>query len=89
MTDKHELETSESACHLSPGSEEPRERFDKNGNRWVKVYTGAGEHFKNWLEQCRQLGEVEVEEANTKGLKCFEGSGEKAYTIWLRIKTEK
>jgi len=42
--------------------EQVREKIDEKGNRWRKVYFGGGEHFRNWLEQCRELGEVEVEE---------------------------
>jgi len=30
-----------------------RERIDEKGNKWRKVYFGGGEHFRNWLEQCR------------------------------------
>ena len=39
-----------------------QERIDEEGNRWRKVYFGGGEHFENWLAQCRELGEVLVEE---------------------------
>ena len=45
-----------------------REKVDEEGNKWMKVYFGGGEHFRNWLEQCRELGEVEVEEVDSKGL---------------------
>ena len=64
-----------------------RERVDEKGNRWLKVYFGGGSHFRNWLEQYIEIyGEenVEVEEVNCTGLKCFEESGEKAYRIWVR-----
>ncbi|TRZ54149.1 MAG: hypothetical protein D4S01_00035 [Dehalococcoidia bacterium] len=61
-----------------------RERIDERGNRWRKVYFGGGEHFRNWLEQCRELGEVEVEEIDSKGFKCFEEGGEKLYRIWMK-----
>jgi len=61
-----------------------REKIDEQGNRWRKVYFGGGAHFRNWLEQCRELGEVEVEEVDATGLKCFEESGEKLYRIWVR-----
>ena len=33
-----------------------KERVDEEGNRWTKVYFGGGQHFKNWLEQCEELG---------------------------------
>jgi argininosuccinate lyase len=65
--------------------EKVRERVDAQGVKWKKVYFGGGEHFKNWLAQCRELGEVEVEEVNARGYKCFEEAGEKLYRIWLRV----
>jgi len=61
-----------------------RERVDEKGNRWRKVYFGGGEHFRNWLEQCQQLGEVEVEEVDSAGFKCYEEVGEKLYRIWMK-----
>lgn len=61
-----------------------REKVDQQGNRWRKVYFGGGAHLRNWLEQCRELGEVEVEEVDATGLKCFEEAGEKLYRIWMR-----
>ena len=64
-----------------------REKIDKQGNRWKKVYFGGGEHFKNWLAQSKELGEVMVEEADSTGYKCFEENGEKLYRIWLRMDT--
>ncbi|MDY6971482.1 MAG: hypothetical protein SV775_04035 [Thermodesulfobacteriota bacterium] len=59
--------------------------IDKEGNRWTKVYFGGGHHFKNWLEQCKELGEVMVEEVDATGYKCFEDGGEKAYRIWMKM----
>ncbi len=50
-----------------------KERVDKEGNRWTKVYFGGEEHFKDWLGQCKGLGEVRVEEVDSTGYKCFEG----------------
>ena len=64
-----------------------REKIDKQGNRWKKVYFGGGEHFKNWLSQSKELGEVMVEEVDSTGYKCFEATGEKLYRIWLRMDT--
>jgi hypothetical protein len=64
--------------------EKVKEKVDASGNRWRKVYFGGGAHFRNWLEQCRELGEVEVEEVDSKGFKCFEESGEKIYRIWMK-----
>ncbi len=66
-----------------------KERIDEQGNKWKKVYFGGGEHFKNWLEQCRELGEVMVEEADSTGYKCFEMAGEKLYRIWMKVDPEK
>jgi hypothetical protein len=37
-----------------------KERVDEKGNKWRKVYFGGGAHFENWLDQCRELGEVQV-----------------------------
>jgi len=62
-----------------------KEKIDGKGNRWRKVYFGGGAHFRNWLEQCRQLGEVQVEEIDPKGFKCYEESGERLYRIWMRV----
>jgi len=61
-----------------------QERVDEKGIRWKKVYFGGGAHFRNWLEQCKELGEVAVEEVDSTGFKCFEEGGEKLYRIWLR-----
>jgi hypothetical protein len=60
------------------------EKIDEAGNKWRKVYLGGGAHFRNWLEQCRELGEVMVEEVDSKGYKCFELAGEKLYRIWMK-----
>jgi len=65
-----------------------REKIDENGKKWQKVYFGGGEHFKNWLEQCKELGEVEVEEVDATGFKCYEDSGEKLFRIWVKINSK-
>ena len=62
-----------------------QEKIDEEGNKWKKVYFGGGDHFKNWLAQCRELGEVMVEEVDSKGYKCFEEAGEKLYRIWMKM----
>ena len=62
-----------------------RHRVDAQGNKWEKVYFGGGAHFRNWLEQCKELGEVFVEEVDSTGYKCFEQGGEKLYRIWMKI----
>lgn len=61
------------------------ERVDEQGNRWKKVYVGGGEHFRNWLEQFKELGEVQVEEIDSKGFRCFEEAGEPLYRVWLKM----
>ena len=66
-----------------------RERVDAKGDRWRKVYFGGGEHFKNWLDQCRELGEVMVEEVDSTGYRCFKEGGEKLYRIWVKMNTDK
>ncbi|MCK4368942.1 MAG: hypothetical protein KAV68_04670 [Dehalococcoidales bacterium] len=65
-----------------------RKRIDEKGNKWRKVYFGGGAHFRNWLKQCRELGEVEVEEIDSTGFKCFEEAGEKLYRIWMKEEDE-
>ena len=62
------------------------ERFDAEGNRWYKAYVGGGEHFKNWLEQARELGEVEVEEIPPGQYRCYTESDEAMYRIWVKEK---
>ena len=66
--------------------EQIREKKDAQGNRWRKAYFGGGEHFQNWLAQCRELGEVMVEEVDSSGYTCFEENGEKLYRIWVKLK---
>jgi hypothetical protein len=62
-----------------------QERIDVEGNRWRKVYFGGGEHCRHWLEQFKELGEVQVEEVDSRGFKCFEEGGEKLCRVWLRM----
>ncbi len=69
--------------------ERVKERVDEQGNRWTKVYFGGGAHFRNWLEQCRELGEVMVEEVDSTGYKCFEQGGETLYRIWMKMEEPK
>lgn len=67
--------------------EKIREKVDRDGNRWTKVYFGGGAHFRNWLSQFIELnGEenVKVEEADSRGFQCYEDSGEKIYRIWVK-----
>ena len=60
-------------------------RTDAEGNTWRKIYFGGGAHFRNWLAQCKELGEVMVEEVDSTGFKCFEQGGEKLYRIWMKV----
>jgi hypothetical protein len=65
------------------------ERTDSSGNRWRKVYTGGGAHFRHWLEQFKEIYAEEnlsVEEEDPAGFACFERSGETMYSVWLRIR---
>ena len=66
-----------------------KERIDEAENKWEKVYFGGGAHFENWLEQCKELGEVMVEEVDSTGYKCFEEGGEKLYRIWMKVDESK
>ena len=66
--------------------EQVQERVDEKGDRWIKAYFGGGSHFQNWLEQCRELGEVQVEEIDPMGFRCYEENGEKVYRIWVKSK---
>lgn len=64
-----------------------RERVDRQGVVWRKVYFGGGPHFRNWLDQTIELcgrENVEVEEADPKGLQCYEQGREKVYRIWVK-----
>ena len=62
-----------------------QERIDKKGNKWRKIYFGGGEHCRHWIEQFKELGEVELEEVDSRGFQCFEEAGEKLYRVWLKM----
>ena len=64
------------------------EKIDEKGIKWRKIYFGGGAHFRNWLEQAKELGEVEVEEIDSKGFQCFEEGGEKMFRIWLKAEED-
>ena len=69
--------------------ESVREKIGKDGTKWIKAYFGGGAHFRNWLEQYKEVyGEenVEVEEIDSTGFKCYEELGEKMYRIWVKEK---
>ena len=83
----HEVKQGKTARQKMAEEENIREKVDENGNRWIKVYFGGGAHFRNWLSQFVELkGEenVKVEEADSRGFKCYEESGEKMYRIWVK-----
>jgi hypothetical protein len=64
-----------------------REKTDKNGEKWTKKYFGGGGHFLNWLDQYKEVyGEdnVEIEEIDSRGFRCFENGNEKIYRIWVK-----
>jgi len=64
-----------------------REKVDEMGNRWAKVYSGGGTHFRNWLSQVIELKgakNVKVEEVDSTGFRCYEEGGEKMYRIWIK-----
>lgn len=44
-----------------------QERLDEGGSRWRKVYFGRGEHCRHSLEQFKELGEVQVEDVDSRG----------------------
>lgn len=51
-----------------------KEKIDKKGRRWIKVYFGGRQHFKNWLEQCIEINgskNVKIEEIPFIGSKCY------------------
>jgi len=87
--DKHKGDHAKTIQERMAEEDLVREKVDKEGNRWKKVYFGGGAHFKNWLEQCKELGEVMLEEVDSTGYKCFEQGGEKLYRIWMKMDIEK
>jgi len=87
MNDKKDIQ-SKTIQEKMAEEELVKEKTDAQGRRWRKAYFGGGEHFQNWLAQCKELGEVMVEEIDSTGYKCFEEGGEKLYRIWLRIDKE-
>ena len=65
-----------------------QERRDQEGNKWRKIYFGGGGHLRNWFDQFKELGEVQVEKVDSRGFKCFVEGGEKSVRIWLKIDEE-
>ncbi len=84
---REQLQQQNSIRQRMAEEERLREKIDKDGNKWTKVYFGGGAHFRNWLSQFIELnGEknVKVEEADSTGFQCYEESGEKMYRIWVK-----
>ena len=48
------------------------------------VFRYDGEHFKNWLKQCKESVEVMVERIDSAGYKYFAEEGENLYRIWMK-----
>ena len=67
-----------------------REKKDEKGDKWIKIYFGGGAHYENWLDQVIEVYggvNVESEEVDPTGFKCFEEGGEKLYRIWVKEKS--
>jgi hypothetical protein len=72
--------------------EEVREKTDKEGSKWLKLYFGGGAHFRNWLDQIKEIygkENIEIEEIDPAGFKCFEENHEKLYRIWVKENAKK
>ena len=84
---RHEMDEDKPVRERIVEEEAIREKIDKEGNRWKKVYFGGGAHFRNWLNQSLELrgeDDVQVEEIDSRGFQCYEESGEKLYRIWVK-----
>ena len=84
---RHEVDDGKTVLERMAEEETIREKVDKHGNTWTKVYFGGGGHFRNWLNQVLELrGEdnIQIEEVNSRGFQCYEESGEKLYRIWIK-----
>jgi hypothetical protein len=87
MTHKEHINSERILLERTSEEEKVRDKVDKDGIRWNKVYFGGGLHFQNWLNQVIELKgkeNVEIEEVDSRGFQCFEESGEKMYRIWIR-----
>ena len=47
----------------------------------LKIYFGGGGHFLNWLEECKESGEVSAQDVKSTGYKSFKEGGKKLYRI--------
>jgi len=79
----------ENTCENTIAQEEQiRERMDRNGIRWRKIYVGGGAHAKNWIQQSEEIyGEdnLQIEEVESSDLQCYKDSSEKRLRVWVRI----
>jgi hypothetical protein len=67
--------------------EEVREKVDKGGGKWLKLYFGGGAHFRNWISQIEEIygkENIEIEEIDPTGFRCFEESQENLYRVWVK-----
>jgi len=72
--------------------EEVREKADGKGNKWIKLYFGGGAHLRNWLSQVEEIygkENVETEEIDSAGFKCFEEGHEKMQRIWVKVNAKR
>lgn len=72
--------------------EKIRERTDEKGNKWRKLYFGGGAHLRNWLSQVEEIygkENVETEEIDSAGFKCFEEGHEKMQRIWVKVNVKR
>ena len=77
----------DSVAGVLRGEEYIREKTDRNGVQWSKVYFGSGTHFENWLSQVLEVyseENVKVEPVAFTDLTCFEQSEDTPYRIWVR-----
>ena len=59
--------------------EEVREKTDKEGSKWLKLYFGGGAHFRNWLSQIEEIygkENIEIEEIDPSQLDAYHHSQE-------------
>ncbi|MGB6872975.1 MAG: hypothetical protein WBE46_02330 [Dehalococcoidia bacterium] len=64
------------------------EKTDEKGNKWKKLYLGGEAHFRNWLSQIEEIygkENVEIEEIDSAGFKCFEEGHEEMHRIWVKV----
>jgi len=85
-------EVSEEISERMAREEKIGEKTDEKGNKWEKLYFGGGAHFRNWLSQIEEIygkENVEIEEVDSAGFKCFEEGHENMHRIWVRVNEDK